>query len=217
MIAYRVWYEGYNLRLAELTRSKTFGRLVGMSAINVQTVAENGAKQWRHKKVMAGGSSLFDIDPYCLNTARFMTGEKPTEIMATVYSPPEDPRYKDVEETVSFTLRFPSNTIANCLCSYGARDNKNQRSNFATAVADMPNAYLYEGQKLTITSRQSDATSEATLTLQSSKPIFRRNRSHGHLWLRIERVRRARKVCRTPSHTERPSSCPMSRLSARWW
>jgi predicted dehydrogenase len=36
MVAYRIQYEAYNLRLAEFVRGKTFGRLVGMSAINVQ-------------------------------------------------------------------------------------------------------------------------------------------------------------------------------------
>jgi predicted dehydrogenase len=166
MIAYRIQYEGYNLRLAELVRQKKFGRLVGMSAINVQTVAEDGEKQWRHKKALAGGGSLPDIGLYCLNTARFLTGEEPVEIMATTFSPPGDPRYAEVEETVSFTLRFPSNLIANCFTSYGARDDKHQRLNFETAVADMPNAYMYQGQKLTIINRQEDATSEAQLTLQ---------------------------------------------------
>jgi predicted dehydrogenase len=68
---------------------------------------------------------------------------------------------------VSFTLRFPSGTIANCLTSYGARDDKRQRLNFATAVADMPNAYLYKGQQLVITRRDGDATSEARLSLQA--------------------------------------------------
>jgi predicted dehydrogenase len=147
-------------------RQKKFGRLVGMSAINVQTVAEDGEKQWRHKKALAGGGSLPDIGLYCLNTARFLTGEEPVEIMATTFSPPGDPRYAEVEETVSFTLRFPSNLIANCFTSYGARDDKHQRLNFETAVADMPNAYMYQGQKLTIINRQEDATSEAQLTLQ---------------------------------------------------
>jgi predicted dehydrogenase len=167
MIAYRIQYEGYNLRLAELIRSQQFGRLVGMTAVNTQTVAEDGEKQWRHKKAMAGGGSLPDIGLYCLNTARFFTGEEPVEIMASMYSPPDDPRFEEVEETVSFTLRFPSNVIVNCFTSYGARDDKHQRLNFATATADMPNAYLYKGQKLRIISREQDATSEAELTLQA--------------------------------------------------
>ncbi|MBD8554183.1 Gfo/Idh/MocA family oxidoreductase [Rhizobium sp. CFBP 8762] len=165
MIAYRIQYEAYNQRLMELTRSGTFGRAVGMSATNVQTVAENGAEQWRHKKALAGGGSLPDIGLYCLNTARFLTGEEPSEVYATIYSPPNDPRYAEVEETVSFMLRFPSNFIANCFTSYGARDDKHQRLNFEKASVDMPNAYLYQGQSMTITQRQGDDTGETKLVL----------------------------------------------------
>jgi predicted dehydrogenase len=156
MIAYRIQYEAANLFLAEKVRSKAYGRLVGMSAINVQTVAANGAEQWRHKKALAGGGSLPDIGLYCLNTARFLTGEEPIEVMATQYSPPDDRRYAEVEETVSFTLRFPSNFIANCFTSYGARDDKHQRLNFEKATVDMANAYKYQGQSLTVTELDGD-------------------------------------------------------------
>jgi predicted dehydrogenase len=168
MIAYRIQYETYNLRLAEFVRGGTFGRLVGMSAINVQTVADDGAKQWRHKKAMAGGGSLPDIGLYCLNTARFLTGEEPVDVMATQFSPAGDSRYAEVEETVSFTLRFPSNFIANCFASYGARDDKYQRLNFERAAVDMPNAYLYEGQEMTIIRRDGDDTGQNKLVLQAN-------------------------------------------------
>ena len=167
MIAYRIQYEAYNRRLMEMVRDKTFGRVVGMSAINVQTVAENGAEQWRHKLAMSGGGSLPDIGLYCLNTARFLTGEEPVEIWATLVQPKDDPRFAEVEETVSFTLRFPSDFIANCFTSYGARDDKHQRLNFATATVDMPNAYKYEGQSLTLVQRQGDDTGKMELVLNA--------------------------------------------------
>ncbi|KZB97798.1 Glucose--fructose oxidoreductase [Methylobacterium radiotolerans] len=166
MVAYRIQYETYNRRLARFVRERTFGRLLGISATNVQTVAENGAEQWRHKRVMSGGGSLPDIGLYCLNTARFLTGEEPVEVFAWSYAPPNDPRFKDVEETVSFQLRFPSNFVANCFTSYGGRDDKHQRLNFEKAVVDMPNAYPYRGQRLIVTSREGDATSQDELVLK---------------------------------------------------
>ena len=147
------------MRLMEWTRGKRFGRLVGMSATNVQTVAPDGAQQWRHKKALAGGGSLFDIGLYCINTARFLTGEEPVSLWATQFSPPGDSRYAQVEETNAFTLRFPSNALVQCFCSYGARDDKNQRLNFETAAVEMPNAYQYEGQRMTVIGRRDDATS----------------------------------------------------------
>ncbi|WP_419899169.1 Gfo/Idh/MocA family protein [Roseomonas sp. USHLN139] len=148
MVAYRIQYEPYNLAALRLARSGELGRLVGMSAVNVQTVAANGAEQWRHKKAMAGGGALPDIGLYGLNTARFLSGEEPVWIQASQFSPPGDPRFAEVEETLSFTLRFPSGFIAQCLTSYGARDDKVQRLNFAGATIDMPNAYKYQGQQL---------------------------------------------------------------------
>lgn len=166
MVAYRIQYEPYNRRAMTLVRSKHYGRLVAYNGVNTQTVAPDGDRQWRHKKAMAGGGSLFDIGLYCLNTARFLTGEEPTEVYASIYSPAGDPRYAQVEETVQFTLRFPSNTFANCLTSYGGRDDKYQRLNLETAAIDMPNAFLYQGQRMSVIERADDATRNGELTLQ---------------------------------------------------
>ncbi len=166
MVAYRIQYEPYNRRAMAMVRSRADGRLISYSGINTQTTAQDGALQWRHKKAMAGGGSLFDIGLYCLNTARFLTGEEPIEIFATSYSPPGDPRYVEVEETISFMLRFPSNTIANCLASYGGRDDKHQRLNLEKVAIDMPNAFQYTGQQLLVIGRQGDATSENRLVIE---------------------------------------------------
>ncbi|WP_242187771.1 Gfo/Idh/MocA family oxidoreductase [Sphingomonas sp. CARO-RG-8B-R24-01] len=165
MVAYRIQYEPYNRRAMQLVRSGKYGKLLAYHGVNTQTVAQDGHEQWRHKKAMAGGGSLFDIGLYCLNTARFITGEEPIEIFATSYSPPGDPRFAEVEETVSFTLRFPSHTIANCFTSYGGRDDKYQRLNLETAAMDMANSYQYTGQRLVIIGREGDATSTDALTL----------------------------------------------------
>jgi predicted dehydrogenase len=167
MVAYRIQYEPYNRQAMQFVREHKYGRLLAYHGINTQTVAEDGHLQWRHKKLMAGGGSLFDIGLYCLNTARFITGEEPTEIFATTYSPPNDPRFAEVEETVSFMLRFPSNTIANCFTSYGGRDDKHQRMNLQTAAIDMPNCYQYIGQRMTVTARAGNATSNDELVLEA--------------------------------------------------
>jgi predicted dehydrogenase len=154
MIAYRIQYQAHHLRVRQLVRDKTFGRLVAFSAGNVQTVHATAAQQWRHKRALAGGGALPDIGLYCLNTARFVSGQEPTEVYAQIYSPPGDPRYADVEETVAFMLRFRSGLVANCTASYGAREDKWQRLQMETATVEMPNAYDYEGQRLLVGRRQ---------------------------------------------------------------
>jgi predicted dehydrogenase len=156
MIAYRIHYEPYNQRARRFVAEGTFGRLVGMTMTNTQTVAPDGAQQWRHKKALAGGGSLPDIGLYLVNTARFLTGEEPSTVFAEQYSPPGDPRYAEVEETVAFTLRFPSNVIAQCITSYGARDDKAQTLNFARATVEMPKAYQYRGQQMYVAQNQGE-------------------------------------------------------------
>ncbi len=148
MIAYRIQYEPYNQRARRFVQEGTFGRLVGATMTNTQTVAPDGAEQWRHKKALAGGGTLPDIGLYLVNTARFLTGQEPVEVFARQYSPPGDPRYAEVEETVAFTMRFPSEFMAQCLTSYGARDDKAQVLNFARATVQMPSAYRYRGQEM---------------------------------------------------------------------
>jgi predicted dehydrogenase len=156
MIAYRIQYQPHHLRVRQFVKERTFGRVVAFTAGNVQTVAEDAMLQWRHKRAQSGGGALPDIGLYCLNTARFVAGEEPVEVFAHVHSPAGDPRYADVEETVNFMLRFPSGLVAQCMASYGAREDKWQRLQLEKATLDMPNAYDYEGQRLFIGQRRGD-------------------------------------------------------------
>ena len=77
--------------------------------------------QWRLRKAMAGGGSLMDIGIYALQAARYCSGEEPTEVNAMMWSDPNDVRFKEVEEHVTFQLRFPSGVLANCTSSLRRR------------------------------------------------------------------------------------------------
>lgn len=44
-----------------------------------------------------------------------------------MYRIPNDPRFKEVEETVFFQLQFPSGALANCTTSYGVHESKRYR------------------------------------------------------------------------------------------
>ncbi|RYX96690.1 MAG: Gfo/Idh/MocA family oxidoreductase [Comamonadaceae bacterium] len=165
MTAYRIHYQPHNLRARALVQGGTYGRAISISATNVQTSSPDAAHQWRHKLDMAGGGALPDIGLYCLNTVRFISGEEPVEVMAWQHSPTGDPRFAEVEATVSFMLRFPSGLVANCHTSYDAREDKHQRIQLNRATIDMPNAYAYEGQRLFIGERHGDDSGNTELTL----------------------------------------------------
>jgi len=65
------------------------------------------ADQWRLNRALAGSGSLFDIGIYALNAARFLVNEEPVEVRAQLYAPPGDPRFREVEDVVVWTMRFP--------------------------------------------------------------------------------------------------------------
>lgn len=119
MIGYRAQYEPYNLRAIEMCRTGKLGRLVSLTSEHGRTANPAEKRdQWRLQKALSGGGSLPDIGIYSLNAMRYLTGEEPSEIWATISSPKNDPRFKEVEATVHFTLRFPSGILANCISSY---------------------------------------------------------------------------------------------------
>jgi predicted dehydrogenase len=117
MVAYRCQYEPFNREAIRVARS---GELGPTQMILADTgFAMEDPNQWRLNKKMAGGGSMMDIGIYSLNASRYLTGEEPTEVNAMIYTTPNDPRFKEVEENVTFQLRFPSGILANCTSSYG--------------------------------------------------------------------------------------------------
>jgi len=122
MIAYRIQYEPKNTYVKNWVRNKEKGNTKIIELVNVQNTGD--PKQWRLNKALAGGGSLPDIGLYCLNTSRFLLGEEPEWVNATMYSTPGDERFKEVEEAVLWQMGFPGGALVNCVTSYGAHDTK---------------------------------------------------------------------------------------------
>ncbi len=123
MIGYRVRYEPYNQALIAYARDSADA---GPTRIILADAGFNigDPKQWRLRKEMAGGGSLMDIGIYALNAARYLSGEEPVAVNAMMHSTPNDPRFVEVEENITFQLRFPSGILANCTSSYGGGFNR---------------------------------------------------------------------------------------------
>ena len=96
---------------------------------------------------MAGGGSLMDIGIYALQAARYLSGEEPVSVNAMTYSTPGDVRFTEVEEHVTFQLRFPSGILANCTSSYGAGLNR-FRVVKPTGWAELEPALNYTGIRM---------------------------------------------------------------------
>lgn len=73
--------------------------------------------KWRRTAAAAGGGALVDVGVYAVQGACYVTGEDPVEVRATETKMlPEI--YGEVDETLCWTMKFPSGVIANCSTSY---------------------------------------------------------------------------------------------------
>ncbi len=148
MIAYRLQYDPYHRALIEMARKGEHGPVRLITAVNAQN--QGNPRQWRQVLSQAGGGSLPDVGLYCLSAARYITGEEPVEITAQLTQPKDDPRFREVEDTCAFTLRFPSGIIAQCSTSYSAYESRHLRMMAADGYADLDPAFAYEGLTMRI-------------------------------------------------------------------
>ena len=148
MVGYRVRYEPHNQALIAYARETADAGptrfILADAGFNI-----GDPTQWRLRKQMAGGGSLMDIGIYALNAARYLTGEEPVSVNAMLHSTPNDPRFVEVEETVTFQLRFPSGILANCTSSYGGNVNR-FRVVKQRGAAELDPASSYTGLRLRV-------------------------------------------------------------------
>ena len=146
MIAYRQQYEPMNRAIATMVKAGKLGDLKSFVATNAQN--QGDPAQWRENLKLAGGGCLPDVGIYCLNAARFLTGQEPEEVTGFTTQPKGDPRFREVEETCVFTLRFPSGLLASCSTGYGAHGSQFMRLEGALGWAGMEPSFAYSGLRL---------------------------------------------------------------------
>jgi predicted dehydrogenase len=146
MIAYRCQFEPINLRAVGLIRS---GKLGKVEAINSGFGFNIGAGEWRLNRKLAGGGPLMDVGIYSLNACRYLTGEEPVGVQAYSSVIDRDGRFNEVEENLSWSMKFPSGAVASCNTTYGANMTGFFRVFGSRGVIHVENAFGYDGQHLT--------------------------------------------------------------------
>lgn len=164
MIAYRLHYEPFNQKVIELCQQKKLGAVKTFSAFNCQNVE---APNIRLSKTLGGGP-VGDVGVYCINAARYVTGEEPDRVSASAHQPINDPRFAEVPESVAFTLSFPSGVQATCHCSFGTAESRNYRVNCSEGFIDLDSAFAYKGQSLRVKTdgRKSGPASDARILIE---------------------------------------------------
>lgn len=123
--AYRCHCVPQHQELIRLAQGGAFGTLRLVEASFGFHVANPDAPhaKWRLTQSAAGGGALMDVGIYALQGACYVTGEDPVEVLATETKMlPEV--YGEVDETLCWTMKFPSGVIANCSTSYTAPVNR---------------------------------------------------------------------------------------------
>ena len=117
-VGYRSRFEPHNLECVRIAREKVFGDLKILEAGFGITIGN--PDQWRLKKALSGGGALMDVGIYALHATRYLSGEEP--ILVSGMETKTDPeKFKEVDESLIWQMKFPSGLIANCSTSYNTK------------------------------------------------------------------------------------------------
>jgi predicted dehydrogenase len=119
MIAYRCHYEPLNLYGMRLVRRGVLGktRLV-VTNMGRQADSNDPSDAWRLDMQKSGGGALADMGIYGINGARYLLNEEPVEVRARAQTDRNDPRFRTVEDLITWEMRFPSGAVSTGTTSF---------------------------------------------------------------------------------------------------
>lgn len=140
-IGYRLHFEPHNVEIARIGSSKELG---AVKRIQAEDAFPSSGGTWRFDPKLAGGGALMDVGIYCVQAACYTTGEEPVGITARLEPKTDPQRFKDIEETITWTMEFPSGARAECMTSYNKVGNR-LRMEAADGWVELAPAYSYRG------------------------------------------------------------------------
>ena len=156
MIAYRLHFEEANLAAIELVQSGRLGEPRYFESTFSMQAREDGIRL----RNATGGGTLYDIGIYCINAARYLFRDEPTEALC-ISARDTAPRFNEVDEMSSAVLRFPRDRLASFTCSFGAADVSAYRLVGTEGDVRLEPAYDYS-QKLAIYTTVGGKTAKKT-------------------------------------------------------
>jgi predicted dehydrogenase len=147
MIAYRLHFEEANLKAIELIRKGAIGEPRFFSSVFTHQVRAGNIRTDAKK----GGGALFDMGVYCVNAARYLLSDEPSEAFAFMVGG-HDERSRDVDETTAAVLRFPDGKVAQFTASQGTTSISSYRVSGTEGDILVEPAYEYtEPLRITLT------------------------------------------------------------------
>lgn len=142
-IGYRLHFDPFHEELRRLVRTQEFGPFMTMSGGFAFTMNQ---PQWRAEKKLAGGGPLMDLGVYVIQEACMAGGAAPVGITARALPKQRPEFFKDVEESIMWTMEFANGAKCEAYSSYN--DNRNDfRAEAKGGWYEVGPAYSYRGIK----------------------------------------------------------------------
>ena len=142
MIAYRLHFDKANMQAVEIVNSGKIGEPRIFNSVFSQQVAEGNV---RLEPISNGGGTVYDMGVYCINAARYLFQDEPTEVVAFCANNGEK-RFEEVDEMTSALMRFPGNKLATFTSSFGVAPVSTLQILRTKGDLRMDSAYSYQGE-----------------------------------------------------------------------
>ncbi|MGB3652277.1 MAG: Gfo/Idh/MocA family oxidoreductase [Rivularia sp. (in: cyanobacteria)] len=150
MIAYRLHFDKANMEAVNIVQSGKIGEARFFDSVFSQQVEEGNIRLT--EPLENGGGSFYDMGIYCINAARYLFQDEPTEVFAFIANNGEK-RFAKVDEMTSVSMRFPKERLAHFTSSFGASSTATFRVVGTKGDLRMDSAYTYAGdlkQEITV-------------------------------------------------------------------
>lgn len=114
-VGYRVHFDPFHAELRRLARTKEFGPFMKMEG---KFAFRMGSAQWRADKKLAGGGPLMDLGVYLIQESCMGADAVPLAITARELPKKRPEFFRDVEESIEWTMEFPGGEKSDCYTSY---------------------------------------------------------------------------------------------------
>jgi predicted dehydrogenase len=143
-IGYRSRFDPPTIECIRIARDKVFGDLKIIQAGFGFRIGD--PTQWRLKRALAGGGALMDVGIYALQAARYLSGEEPV-LVSAIETKTDPVKFKEVDESITWQLKFPSGVIANCSTTYIVSGIDYYTAFSEKGAFGLSPAYNYEGNR----------------------------------------------------------------------
>ncbi len=139
-VGYRLHFEPYTRELIRIRESGELGKIMSINTANGFKIGD--PTQWRLKKSLAGGGAMMDVGVYCINGARYASGEDPIWVIGNE-SKTDLVKFKEVDETIAWQMGFPSGLIANCATTYNFNSSEFLQASGEKGFVELSPCYGY--------------------------------------------------------------------------